>query len=302
MLNPQRRYDVAPSASSLYCPDAFISPLEIDDAVTRALAEDLGRAGDVTSVATVPEDAQARAIVVARAAGRIAGLPLVDAVMRRLAPDAQIVPHARDGDAVAKKTALMTITGNARAVLAAERTALNFAGHLTGVATATASLVEKLKGTTTRLVCTRKTTPGLRSLQKYAVRCGGGYNHRFGLDDAVLIKDNHIAVAGGVVPAIRAAKAHAGHMVKIEVEVDTLAQLDAALAEGVDAVLLDNMDPPTLKDAVAMVGGRALTEASGRVSRETVGPIAASGVDLISVGWITHSAPILDLGLDAAGA
>ncbi|HWV42817.1 carboxylating nicotinate-nucleotide diphosphorylase [Pseudorhodoplanes sp.] len=299
MLNPLRRVDIAPSALSLYCPDAFISPLEIDDAVTRALAEDLGRAGDVTSVATVPEDAQARAVVVARAPGRISGLPLVEAVVRRLAPDAQIVPHFRDGDAVAKKTALMTITGNARAVLAAERTALNFAGHLSGIATATAALVDKLKGTNTRLVCTRKTTPGLRALQKYAVRCGGGYNHRFGLDDAVLIKDNHIAVAGGIRAALERAKSVVGHLVKIEIEVDNLDQLREVLDTGLaDVLLVDNFTVPMLKEAVALVGGRLVIEASGGITHDNAAEIAATGVDYVSSGAITHSAPNLDIALD----
>jgi nicotinate-nucleotide pyrophosphorylase (carboxylating) len=284
---------------SLFCPDAFISPLEIDEAVTRALAEDLGRAGDVTSVATVPEDAQACAAVVARTAGRIAGLPLVEAVIRRLAPDAQIVAYARDGDTVAARTTLMTVAANARAVLAAERTALNFAGHLSGIATATASLVDKLKGTKTRLVCTRKTTPGLRALQKYAVRCGGGFNHRFGLDDAVLIKDNHIAVAGGIRPVLERAKSVVGHLVKIEIEVDSLDQLREVLAVGLaDVVLVDNFPVPMLKEAVAIVGGRLVIEASGGITHDNAAEIAATGVDYISSGAITHSARNLDIALD----
>jgi len=289
------------SASSLYCPDAFLSPLEVEDAVTRALAEDLGRAGDVTSVATVPEDAQARAIVIARADGHIAGLPIVDSVMRRLAPDAQITAHARDGDAVSAKTPLMTVTGNARAVLAAERTALNFIGLLSGVATATASLVAKVAGTNARIVCTRKTTPGLRALQKYAVRCGGGFNHRFGLDDAVLIKDNHIAVAGGIRPALERAKSVVGHLVKIEIEieVDNLDQLREVLATGLaDVLLVDNFTVPVLKEAVALVGGRMVIEASGGITHDNAAAIAATGVDYISSGAITHSAPNLDIALD----
>lgn len=287
------------ATQSLYCPDAFISPLEVEDAVTRALAEDLGRAGDVTSVATVPEDAQAHAIVVARAAGRIAGLPLVEAVIRRLAPDAQMTAHARDGDAVGAKTSLMTVTGNARAILAAERTALNFAGHLSGVATATASLVDKLRGTDTRLVCTRKTTPGLRALQKYAVRCGGGFNHRFGLDDAVLIKDNHIAVAGGIRAALERAKSAVGHLVKIEIEVDNLDQLREVLDTGLaDVILVDNFTVPMLKDAVTLVGGQLVIEASGGITHDNAAEIAATGVDYVSSGAITHSAPNLDIALD----
>ena len=300
MLQSLRGKDVErTSAASLYCPDAFISPLEIEDAVTRALSEDLGRAGDVTSVATVPDDAQARAVVIARAAGHIAGLPVVESVMRRLAPDAQITAHARDGDAVSARTNLMTITGNARAILAAERTALNFIGLLSGVATATASLVTKVAGTNARIVCTRKTTPGLRALQKYAVRCGGGFNHRFGLDDAVLIKDNHIAVAGGIRPALERAKSVVGHLVKIEIEVDNLDQLREVLGTSLaDVLLVDNFTVPMLKEAVTLVGGRMVIEASGGVTHDNVAEIAATGVDYISSGAITHSAPNLDIALD----
>jgi len=285
--------------SSLLCPDAFLSQLEIDDAVTRALAEDLGRAGDVTSIATVPETARATAIVVARKAGTIAGLPLVEATFRKLDPHAEIVPHARDGAAVAAKTKLMTVTSQARAVLAAERTALNFIGHLSGIATATAELVAKTHGSKARITDTRKTTPGLRALQKYAVRCGGGFNHRFGLDDAILIKDNHIAVAGGIRRALEGAKAVAGHLVKIEIEVDTLAQLrevlDCSLA---DVVLLDNMSIADMTKAVDMVAGRLVIEASGSITLDKVAEIAATGVDYMTSGAITHSAPNLDIALD----
>src|SRR6516162_10435419 len=199
-------------SQSLLCPDAFLSPLAIDEAVTRALAEDLGRAGDVTSIATIPADASARAKVVAREAGVIAGLPIVAAALRKLAPDIAIAAHARDGDGVAAKTMLMDIAGSARAVLAAERVALNLLGRLSGVATATHEFVRRVAGTRTRICCTRKTTPGLRALEKYAVRCGGGFNHRFGLDDAMLIKDNHIAVAGGIAAVLKRAKAAAGHL------------------------------------------------------------------------------------------
>src|SRR5579862_9449715 len=202
---------------SLFCADAFISPLEIEDAVTRALAEDLGRAGDVTSIATIPIGTPSRTVLVARKAGTIAGLPLVAACMRRLSPEIEIRPEKRDGDTVAAKTVLMRIDGDARAVLSAERVALNFVQHLSGIATATAAFVKKAGGKT-RICCTRKTTPGLRALEKYAVRCGGGFNHRFGLDDAILIKDNHIAVAGGIKPVLERARAHAGHLVKIEIE------------------------------------------------------------------------------------
>jgi nicotinate-nucleotide pyrophosphorylase (carboxylating) len=285
--------------TSLLCPDAFLSPLEIEAAVTRALAEDLGRAGDVTSIATIPEHTPARAIVVARQAGVIAGLPLVAASFTKLAPEIEIAAHARDGAEVAIKTALMTVTGRARAVLAAERVALNFLGHLSGVATATHEFVRRVAGTRTRICCTRKTTPGLRALEKYAVRCGGGFNHRFGLDDAILIKDNHIAVAGGIRPVLERAKAAAGHLVKVEIEVDTLEQLREVLDVGLaDAVLLDNMDAATMRKAVAMVGGAFALEASGGITLDTIAEVAKTGVDYASSGWITHSAPNLDVALD----
>jgi nicotinate-nucleotide pyrophosphorylase (carboxylating) len=287
------------TSSSLLCPDAFLSQLEIDEAVTRALAEDLGRAGDVTSIATVPEAARATAIVVARKAGTIAGLALVEATFRKLDPQVEIVAHARDGASVAEKTKLLTVTGNARAVLAAERTALNFIGHLSGIATAAAALVARTAGTKARITDTRKTTPGLRALQKYAVRCGGGFNHRFGLDDAILIKDNHIAVAGGIRPALEGAKAVAGHLVKIEIEVDTLAQLREVLDCGLaDVVLLDNMSIADMTKAVELVAGRLVIEASGSVTLDKVAEIAATGVDYMSSGAITHSAPNLDIALD----
>jgi nicotinate-nucleotide pyrophosphorylase (carboxylating) len=284
---------------SLLCPDAFLSPLEIDDVVTRALAEDLGRAGDVTSIATIPEDATAHAIVVARRAGVIAGLPLVAAAFRKLAPEVAITPLARDGASVATKTALMHVTGPARAVLAAERVALNLLGHLSGVATATHEFVRRVKGTRTRICCTRKTTPGLRALEKYAVRCGGGFNHRFGLDDAMLIKDNHIAVAGGIRAVLERARASAGHLVKIEIEVDGLDQLGEVLAVGLaDAVLLDNMNIADMSKAVAIVGGRFPLEASGGITLESIEAVASTGVNYASSGWITHSAPNLDVALD----
>jgi nicotinate-nucleotide pyrophosphorylase (carboxylating) len=285
--------------TSLLCPDAFLSPLEIDVGVERALSEDLGRAGDVTSIATIPDDRQARAVVVARKAGVIAGLPLVAAALRRLAPEAEIAAHVRDGDGVTAKTALMHVNGPARAVLAAERAALNLLGHLSGVATATHEFVRRVEGTRTRICCTRKTTPGLRALEKYAVRCGGGFNHRFGLDDAMLIKDNHIAVAGGVRAVLERARACAGHLVKIEVEVDDLDQLKEVIAVGLaDAVLLDNMKPETLRKAVEMVGGKLPLEASGGITLDTIAAVAAAGVDYASSGWITHSSPNLDVALD----
>jgi nicotinate-nucleotide pyrophosphorylase (carboxylating) len=283
----------------LLCPDAFLSPLEIDAVVTRALAEDLGRAGDVTSTATIPEDTPARALVIAREAGVISGLPLVAAAFEKLAPEIAIASQARDGAAVAAKTTLMTVEGSARAVLAAERVALNLLGRLSGVATATHEFVRRVAGTRTRICCTRKTTPGLRAVEKYAVRCGGGFNHRFGLDDAMLIKDNHIAVAGGIRAVLERARAAAGHLVKIEIEVDTLDQLREVLAVGLaDAVLLDNMDVPTLRKAVEMVGGRFPLEASGGITLDSIAEIAKTGVDYASSGWITHSAPNLDVALD----
>src|SRR5689334_11390809 len=239
---------------SLLCPDAFLSPLAIDDAVTRALAEDLGRAGDVTSIATIPEGTRGTAVMQARQAGVVAGLAVAAAVFRKLDPSGESTGQVRDGATVAAKTVLMTISGDARALLSAERTALNFVGHLSGVATAANEFVRLVAHTKARVCCTRKTTPGLRALQKYAVRCGGGFNHRFGLDDAMLIKDNHIAVAGGIRAVLERAKAAAGHLVKIEIEVDTLDQLREVLEVGLaDAVLLDNMDAATMRKAVQMV-------------------------------------------------
>lgn len=285
--------------SSLLHPDAFLSPLAIEDAVRRALDEDLGRAGDVTSTATIPETAQARAIMVARQAGTIAGLPLAIETFNRLSPDIRIEAHARDGAAVARGVNVLIIQGPARAVLAGERTALNFVGRLSGIATLTAAYVRHTAGTKLRICCTRKTTPGLRALEKYAVRCGGGFNHRFGLDDAILIKDNHIAVAGGVKPVLERARAVAGHLVKIEIEVDSLDQLRAVLDTGLaDAVLLDNMDIATLTEAVTINAGRLKLEASGGVTESTIAAIAATGVDYASSGALTHSAPNFDVALD----
>jgi nicotinate-nucleotide pyrophosphorylase (carboxylating) len=284
---------------SLLCPDAFLSPLEIEEAVLRALAEDLGRAGDVTSIATVPEQESARAEMVARSSGVLAGLPLVEATFRKLAPDIQIAANHRDGAAVQAKTTLLVVNGPARGVLAAERTALNFISHLSGIATLTAEFVRRVAHTRARVTCTRKTVPGLRALQKYAVRCGGGFNHRFGLDDAILIKDNHIAVAGGIRPVLERAKRAVGHLVKIEIEVDSLAQLQDVLDTGLaDAVLLDNMDVANLRRAVELTAGRAVLEASGGVTLDNVAAIAETGVDYISSGALTHSAPNLDIGLD----
>ncbi|SMC65507.1 nicotinate-nucleotide pyrophosphorylase [carboxylating] [Fulvimarina manganoxydans] len=273
--------------------------LLIEPIVRAALEEDLGRRGDVTSEAVIPVEALMRGQIAARQAGRLAGIEVARLAFELVDPEIRTEIVKADGAAFAPGDAVLRIEGPARSILTAERVALNMACHLSGVASATAELVAIAKASGhADIVCTRKTTPGLRGLEKHAVRCGGGGNHRFGLDDAILIKDNHIAVAGSITAALERAKSFAGHMLKIEIEVDTLAQLEEALVIGVDAVLLDNMGPDLLHEAVAMVGGRATTEASGRISKETVGPIAASGVDLISVGWITHSAPIVDLGLD----
>jgi nicotinate-nucleotide pyrophosphorylase (carboxylating) len=288
-----------PMSVSLLCPDAFISPLAIDDAVTRALAEDLGRAGDVTSTATIPDGTQGRAVVATREAGAISGLPLVAAAFRKLAPEIEIATHARDGASVTAKTALMSVAGDARAILSAERVALNFLGRLSGIATATHEFVRRVAGTQLRICCTRKTTPGLRALEKYAVRCGGGFNHRFGLDDAMLIKDNHIAVAGGIRAVLERARASAGHLVKIEIEVDSLSQLQEVLDCGLaDVVLIDNFDVATMKKAVDLVAGRLVIEASGGITLDSIAAIAATGVDYASSGALTHSSPALDVGLD----
>jgi nicotinate-nucleotide pyrophosphorylase (carboxylating) len=281
------------------CPDAFLSPLAIEEAVTRALAEDFGRAGDVTSTATVPAGLTGRAVVAARETGVIAGLPMLEAAFQKLDPHVKLTARVRDGASVAARDVLMTVEGDARALLGAERTALNFLGHLSGIATATATFVRLVAGTNARVCCTRKTTPGLRALQKYAVRCGGGFNHRFGLDDAILIKDNHIAVAGGIRAVLTRARAVAGHLVKIEIEVDTLDQLREVLeCELADVVLLDNMPPPILRTAVGLVAGRLVTEASGGITHASAAAIAATGVDYLSSGGITHSSVNLDVGLD----
>lgn len=285
--------------ASLLHPDAFLSPLAIDKAVARALGEDLGRAGDVTSIATIPAQTTANAVMVARQPGVIAGLPLAVATLQKLAPGIRVEAHARDGSTAAAGQKLLTIAGPARAVLSAERTALNFVGRLSGVATLTADYVKRTEGTTTRICCTRKTTPGLRALEKYAVRCGGGFNHRFGLDDAILIKDNHIAVAGGVRAVLERARSHAGHLVSVEIEVDTLDQLREVLDTGLaDVVMLDNMDIATLKQAVAIANGRVVLEASGGVTLKSIAAIAGTGVDYISSGAITHSAPNFDVAID----
>ncbi|PGH58200.1 nicotinate-nucleotide diphosphorylase (carboxylating) [Azospirillum palustre] len=276
----------------------MLHPLTVEPIVRAALAEDLGRAGDITTDSIIPADAVATARIAARKDGRVAGLEAALIAFRLLDPGISVTVERADGDDVPPGGTIATLTGRARALLTAERTALNLMGRLSGIATATRALVREVEGTTARIVCTRKTTPGLRVLEKHAVKLGGGFNHRFGLDDAVLIKDNHIAVAGGVRPAVERVRAAIGHMVKVEVEVDTLDQLDELLGLPVDVVLLDNMDPDTLRRAVRMVDRRLLTEASGNVTLATVRAIAETGVDMISCGWLTHSAPNLDLGLD----
>ena len=273
-------------------------PLMYEPLARTALLEDLGRAGDITADAIVPADRHASLVLRARQPGVVAGLDIARCAFQLVNPAIRLTMERPDGSVVAPGDVIATIEGPARGLLTGERTALNFLCHLSGVATATASLVSAAQGTKARIVCTRKTTPGLRTLEKYAVRAGGGSNHRFGLDDAVLIKDNHIALAGDVRTAIERAKAHAGHLVKIEVEVDTLSQLEQALAIGVDAVLLDNMDIATLKQAVAMSKGRVVLEASGGVTLERIAEIASTGVDYISAGALTHSAPNFDVALD----
>ena len=275
--------------------------LIIEPIVRAALLEDLGRAGDITTEAVVPAEAAIEAVIAARQPGVLGGLDAALLAFELLDPALRIDRLCEDGARISRGEMVARISGRALPVLGAERTALNFLCRMSGVATATRALADAVAGYKARIVCTRKTTPGLRALEKYAVRLGGGANHRFGLDDAMLIKDNHIALAGGVRQALERARHRAGHLVKIELEVDTLDQLAEALEVGIDAVLLDNMAPETLRRAVAMVDGRAVTEASGRITPETAPAVAATGVDLISCGWITHSAPILDLGLDIAG-
>jgi nicotinate-nucleotide pyrophosphorylase (carboxylating) len=274
------------------------SALLIEAQVRAALEEDLGLAGDITSDLTVPEEARVSARLVARRDGRIAGLICAETAFRLVDPSIKFDIAAPDGSDATAGAEVALVSGPARSILTAERVALNFLGPLSGTATLTAALVKAVDGTKARIVCTRKTLPGLRALQKYAVRCGGGFNHRFGLDDAAIIKDNHIQAAGGIAPAIARLRAGLGHMVKIEVEVDRLGQLEEALAEGVDTVLLDNMSLDEMRRAVALARGKAVLEASGNVTLLTVRAIAETGVDYISSGAITHSAPNLDIGLD----
>ncbi|WP_176707443.1 carboxylating nicotinate-nucleotide diphosphorylase [Rhizobium leguminosarum] len=282
-------------------PEMRLVPLPrliVEPLVRAALLEDLGLAGDITSASVIPRDHRSTVVMAARQPGVIAGLDAAELAFALVDPEIVMRRHLQDGDAAKPGDVIATIEGPSRGLLSAERSALNFLGHLSGIATVTAGIAAAIRGTKASVACTRKTTPGLRALEKYAVRAGGGMNHRFALYDAVLIKDNHVAIAGGVAEAIRRARAGVGHMVKIEVEVDTLDQLREAMETGVDAVLLDNMTPDQLREAVAIVAGRAITEASGRVTPTTAAAIAASGVDLISVGWLTHSAPVLDIGLD----
>lgn len=274
-------------------PDIMLEPM-----VRAALLEDLGRAGDITTDAIVPAGLQSRVVLTARDAGTIAGLDLARLAFSLIEPRLRFAVHLPDGSSVSPGNVIAGIEGPARGILMGERVALNYLCHLSGIASATARLVHAVRHTSARICCTRKTTPGLRAVQKYAVRAGGGSNHRFGLDDAVLIKDNHIAMAGGVAVAIQRARASVGHLVKIEVETDTLAQLEEGLSVGADAFLLDNMTPAMLRDAVAMIKGRAIAEASGRITPATVAAIAETGVDLISAGWLTHSVTVLDVGLD----
>ena len=279
--------------SALPLPTIMIEPL-----VRAALLEDLGRAGDITTDAIVPPDMWATTALVARKSGVVAGLDCAAIAFRLIDPALKVEISRLDGSAVAAGETIATIAGPTRGILTAERVALNFLCHLSGIASIVAAIVQSIKGHRARLVCTRKTLPGLRALQKYAVRVGGGFNHRCGLDDGVLIKDNHVAAAGGVAAAVARARAAIGHLVKIELEVDTLEQLAEALELKVDAVLLDNMSPDDLRRAVALVDGRLVTEASGRVTPETAPAIAATGVDLLSSGWLTHSVAALDIGLD----
>ncbi len=275
-------------------PDLLIEPV-----VRLALAEDLGRAGDVTAKACIPEGARMRAVFAARKAGVLAGIDCVRLAVLAMDPKASVTLKLRDGEAFTAGTVLAEVEADARAFLSAERTALNLLGRLCGIATLTRAYVEAASGTKARIADTRKTTPGLRALEKHAVLCGGGLNHRFGLDDAILIKDNHVAVCGGVGEAVRRAKAAAGHLMKVEVEVDGLDQLDEALAQRPDVIMLDNFTLPMLREAVARTAGQVTLEASGGVNLETVRAIAETGVDVISVGALTHSAASLDIGLDA---
>lgn len=280
---------------------APLPPVMVEPVVRAALLEDLGRAGDITTDSIIPAGTQAKTTLRSRQPGVVAGLDYALAAFRIMDPSIETRIERSDGSRVGRGDVVAVVQGPARGILSAERIALNFLCHLSGIASATRGIADAIAGTRAKVCCTRKTLPGLRTAQKYAVRVGGGFNHRFGLDDAVLIKDNHIAAAGGIAPAIERARSAVGHLVKIEVEVDTFAQLEEAMACHADAVLLDNMGPEMLRDAVSMVAGRAITEASGRIRPDTAAAVAAAGVDLLSVGWLTHSAAALDIGLDYDG-
>ncbi|WP_417797617.1 carboxylating nicotinate-nucleotide diphosphorylase [Terasakiella pusilla] len=275
-----------------------LSPILIEPAVRAALAEDLGRGGDLTTDIVIDDDAWVKASINARQVGALSGIDFAEMAFGLLDPRVDMEVFIADGGRVAPGDTVAVLEGPARAILTGERVALNYLGHLSGIASETRKIVDAVAGTKARITCTRKTTPGLRAFEKYAVRCGGGFNHRFGLDDGLMIKDNHIAACGGITQAVDRAKAKLGHMVKIELEVDTLEQLEEGLKAGADVILLDNMGPDLLREAVIMIDGRAVAEASGGVTLETAPAIAASGVDVISIGWLTHSAPCLDLGLD----
>ncbi len=274
------------------------APVVYEPILSAALREDLGRGGDITTDAVMPANAMVKARVITRQPGYIAGLAISCRAFTLLDDRVEVDVRVKDGAAVRARDVLAVLSGPARPILAAERVALNLMGRLCGIATATGSMVEAVAGTGARVVCTRKTTPGLRALEKYAVRAGGGFNHRFGLDGAVLIKDNHIAVAGGIREALERARAEVDHLVKIEVEVETLTQLEEALEAGVDAVLLENMDPEMLRKAVEIVDGRVVIEASGGIGLGNAAEVAKCGVDVLSVGWLTHSAPALDIALE----
>ncbi len=283
-------------------PDLSLPRFLVEQAVAAALEEDLGRVGDITTDAIIPAESHGEATIVARKAGVIAGLDFAESAFKSLDPEARFTRVVVDGGKVEAGGTVAQVAGKTRALLTGERTALNFLGRLSGIATLTAAYVTAIEGTRAKIVETRKTTPGSRVLEKYAVRCGGGMNHRFGLYDAVLVKDNHIAAAGGLANALQKLRARVGHLVRIEVEVDTLDQLEEALHFPIDAVLLDNMDVETLKKAVDLVKGRVVTEASGGVTLENVGKVAKTGVDLISVGALTHSARSLDSSLEWTGS
>lgn len=271
----------------------------LEPVVRAALAEDLGRGGDITSQAVVPVGTTARLQLVAREAGVLAGMDVAKLAFMLMDNACNIEVLQQDGADLLPGTVIATLQGDAQALLAAERTALNFLGHLSGIASATRPIARAIAPYGTKVSCTRKTMPGMRMLQKYAVRVGGGSNHRFGLDDAILIKDNHVAIAGGVRAALTRAKENAGYLVKIELEVDTLEQLDEALACGVDMLLLDNMPVPMLTEAVQRIGGRAISEASGSITPENAVEVAKTGVNQIAMGWLTHSVRVLDIGLDS---